>query len=56
MCLANFETCLEGIDISQVVLPLGNAKHPCSNNKETSTGLGSAYLFLQPQDFESIKV
>ena len=56
MCLANFKTCLEGIDISRVVLPLGNAKQPSSNNKEPSTGLGSAYLFLQPQDLESIKV
>ena len=56
MCLANFETCLERVAISQVVLPLGSAKHPSSNNKEPSMGLGSAYLFLQPQDFESIKV
>ena len=56
MCLANFETRLEGVTISQIVLPSGNAKHPSSNNKEPSMGLGSAYLFLQPQDFESIKV
>ena len=56
MCLANFETCLEEIAISQIVLPLCNAKHPLSNNKGLSIGLGSAYLFLQPQDFESIKV